>query len=82
MVINAQLREFLHQQGVLGRFIKNVEQQNAHPNVVCSIIGAFRWVKTEEKEMYWFRLHLMWERLRRRPQEPPRYYGDDDTRAE
>ncbi len=82
MVIKTQLREFLHQQGALSRFVENAEQQNIYPSVISSVVGAFRWAKTEEKEMFWFRLHLMWERLQRRTKESKRYTGDDDTRAE
>lgn len=82
MIINAKLREFLHRNGALERFIENAEQQNNYPEIIQSVIGSFRWSETEEKKMFWFRLHLMWERLKRRPQGLVNYYGDDDSRAE
>ena len=66
MIIEAHFREFLHQQGVLGQFIKNAELQSPNTLIFRSIIGAFRWTETEEKEMFWYRIYLMWERKRKK----------------
>ena len=62
MIIEAHLREFLHQQGVLEEFIANAKAQNpkAEKTVFSTIIGAFNWGKTPEGNMYWLRLHRLY----------------------
>lgn len=84
MIINARLREFLHELGHLDRFIKNVEDNPNAPQVVTSIIGAFIWHTTPEGHEFWKFLDLAFdkERARYRISEPKKYTGDDDSRAE
>lgn len=68
MIIEAHLREFLHQQGVLEKFIANAKAQNpkAEKKVFRTIIGAFRWIETPEGDMYWYRLFLVYFRKQRK----------------
>ena len=53
MIINARLREFLHEYGHLERFIKNVEDNPNAPKVVQSIGEAFIWDFTPEGSVFW-----------------------------
>lgn len=61
MIIEAHLREFLHQQGVLEQFMANLKAQQTPPTaVVQSINESFLWDKTPEGDMFWLRLHLLY----------------------
>ena len=84
MIINARLREFLHELGHLDRFIKNVEANPNAPQVITSIAGAFVWQPTPEGHEFWKFLDLAFDKERGRYTiiEPKKYQGDDDTRAE
>lgn len=84
MIINAQLREFLHEYGHLERFIKNVEDNPNAPKVIQSIGEAFVWGFTPEGRVFWGLMHLAFdfERERYKISEPKKYQGDDDSRAE
>ena len=84
MIINARLREFLHEHGHLDRFIKNVEANPNAPNVITSLAEAFVWGFTPEGHVFWGLLDLVFvmERARYTIIEPKKYQGDDDSRAE
>ena len=84
MIINAQLREFLHEYGHLERFIKNVEDNPNAPKVIQSIGEAFVWGFTPEGGVFWALLSLAFnfKRERYKISEPKKYQGDDDSRAE
>ena len=84
MIINARLREFLHEHGHLDRFIKNVEANPNAPKVITSIAEAFVWQSTPEGHVFWELLDLVFvmERSRYSINEPKKYQGDDDSRAE
>lgn len=84
MIINARLREFLHELGHLDRFIKNVEDNPNAPKVIQSIAEAFVWAYTPEGMDFWLFLDYTFAkgRARYRISEPKKYTGDDDSRAE
>lgn len=84
MVINARLREFLHEHGHLDRFIKNVEDGSNAPHVIQSIAEAFVWQSTPEGHEFWALLVLAFakESTRYTIKDPKKYQGDDDSRAE
>lgn len=84
MIINARLREFLHEHGHLDRFIKNTEAYHCAPQVVTSIASAFVWRPTPEGHEFWEHLDLAFakESARYTIIEPKKYQGDDDSRAE
>lgn len=84
MIINARLREFLHEHGHLDRFIENVEANPNAPQVITSIGEAFVWDFTPEGRVFWGLMHLAFylERERYTKIEPKKYQGDDDSRAE
>ena len=84
MIINARLREFLHEHGHLDRFIKNVEDGSNAPQVIQSIAEAFIWDFTPEGRVSWGLLGLAFnlKRERYRISEPKKYQGDDDSRTE
>lgn len=84
MIINAQLREFLHKLGHLDRFIKNVEANPNAPQVITSIAEAFLWAFTPEGIDFWLLLGYTFakEKVRYTINEPKKYQGDDDSRAE
>lgn len=84
MIINARLREFLHELGYLDRFIKNVEANPNAPQVITSIAEAFVWGFTSEGIDFWLLLDYTFakECVRYRISEPKKYQGDDDSRAE
>ena len=84
MIINARLREFLHEYGHLERFIKNVEDNPNAPKVIQSIAEAFVWGFTSEGIDFWLLLDYTFakESVRHAINEPKKYQGDDDSRAE
>lgn len=84
MIINAQLREFLHKLGHLERFIKNVEADPNAPQVIQSIAEAFVWDFTPEGSVFWGLLSLAFncKTKQYKINEPKKYQGDDDSRAE
>ena len=84
MIINARLREFLHELGHLDRFIKNVEANPNAPKVVQNIGEAFVWKSAPEGHEFWKFLDLAFEMEETRYAiiEPKKYQGDDDSRAE
>jgi hypothetical protein len=84
MIINAQLREFLHEHGHLDRFIKNVEDTPNAPQVITTIAEAFVWAYTPEGMDFWLFLDYAFakESVRYAIIEPKKYTGDDDSRAE
>lgn len=84
MIINAQLREFLHEHGHLDRFIKNVEVNPNAPQVIISIAEAFVWQSTPEGHEFWKLLDLAFDKgkVRYKISELKKYQGDDDSRAE
>lgn len=84
MIINARLREFLHEHGHLDRFIKNVEDGSNAPHVIQSIAEAFVWKSAPEGHEFWKFLDLAFDKERARYTiiEPKKYQGDDDSRTE
>ena len=84
MVINARLREFLHQRGVLGRFIEKVEQIDSYPEVVETISEAISMNDTIDEWWFWRSLNVEYAAYcaRYEMKEPKAYTGDDDSRAE
>lgn len=84
MIINARLREFLHEHGHLDRFIKNVEDNPNAPQVITTLDEAFIWGFTPEGSVFWELLSLVFnlKRERYKISEPKKYQGDDDSRAE
>ena len=81
MVINARLREFLHQRGVLGRFIEKVDGIDCVIETIDDAISI-----KDNFEEWWFWRSLIVEYAaycaRYEMKEPKAYTGDDDTRAE
>lgn len=84
MIINARLREFLHEHGHLDRFIKNVEANPNAPQVITSIAEAFVRAFTPEGIDFWLFLDYTFAKGKARYtiNEPNKYQGDDDSRAE
>lgn len=84
MVINARLREFLHEHGHLERFIKNAEAYPCAPQVITTIAEAFVWAYTPEGMDFWLFLDYTFakESARYTINEPKKYQGDDDSRTE
>ena len=84
MIIDTRLREFLHELGHLDRFIKNVEANPNAPKVIQSIAEAFVWAYTPEGMGFWLFLDYTFakESVRHAINEPKKYQGDDDSRAE
>lgn len=84
MIINTRLREFLHKLGHLDRFIKNVEDNPYAPQVITTIAEAFVWTLIPEGIDFWQLLDFTFakESVRHAINEPKKYQGDDDSRAE